>query len=362
MINGTWYKNKLFFNRLDSNLNFHLNKQIHETKKLFILKTKEKEYTIFLNQYKKFKQIKFFCKIFWEKSNFLNNIPFYILPSRSIVWFRADLDWEENFVLKFALTLSINPVFIYFHDKNEQKRWSTKRKKFFENTLERLKKTFSLQNIEFFVFENNLMVSISRLIKKYKSPYIIYSLNTFVPLNKKKEKRMVNKLENTGTRPIIFIFDPLTMKYNYCSQRKRYSGFFSFLSEKISFDKNNSKKKNLNTLNFLDKLNINGLKKEYEKNYNKKDDIVVKESDIIVKRLLEIELDGNILKNIFSEFSLGLRYSFKIINLNSLIFKSIMEKIKLNSYLKFFFCIKSLIKRKDKLFHYITNFDGFHRF
>ena len=357
MLSGMWYKNKLFFNRLDYILNFQLNKQINETKKLLILKTREKEYTNFLNKNKKSKKMKFFCKIFCEKSDFFNNIPFYILPSRSIVWFRADLDWEENFVLKFALTLSVNPVFIYFHDKNERKRWSTKRKKFFENTLDRLKKTFRLHNIEFFVFENNLMRSISILIKKYKSPHIIYSLNTFIPLNKKKEKRMVNKFENTGTRPVIFIFDPLTMKHNYCSRRKRYTSFFSFFPEKISFDKNNSKKKDLNALNFLDNLNNNELVKEYEKNYNKKDDIVLKESKIIVKRLLGIEIDGNIPKNIFSEFSLGLRFSFKIINLNNLIFKSSMEKIKLNSYLKFFFCIKKLIKRRDKLFHYITNFD-----
>jgi hypothetical protein len=352
-----WYKNKLFINRLDSSLNFHLNKQIHETKKNFILKTGGKKYTSFLIQYKKFKKMKFFCKNFWEKSNFFNNIPFYILPPRSIIWFRADLDWEENFVLKFGLTLSVNPVFIYFHDKNEEKGWSTKRKKFFENTLDRLKKTFRLTNMEFLVLENNLMRSISKLIKKYKSPQIIYSLNTFVPLNKKKEKRIVNKLENTGTRPIIFIFDPLTMKPIYCSQRKKYTSFFSFLPEKNFSCKSNSKKKNLNTLNFLDKLNVNELIKKYEKKYNKEDNIIFKESKINVKSLLGIEIDCNILKNIFSEFSLGLRFSYKIINFKSLFFKTNIEKIKLNSYLKFFFCIKKLIKRKDKLFHYIINFE-----
>ena len=158
-------------------------------------------------------------------------------------------------------------------------------------------------------------------------------------------------MENKGTKPIIFIFNPLTMKHIYCSQKKRYTSFFSFLPEKIFFDKNNSKKKNSDT------LNINKLIQEYEKNCNKKVIIEVKESKFTFKCLSGIELDCNILKNIFSEFSLGLRFSYKIINLNSLIFKFNMEKIKLNSYLKFFFCIKRLIKRKDKLFHYIKNFE-----
>ena len=44
-------------------------------------------------------------------------------------------------------------------------------------------------------------------------------------------------------------------------------------------------------------------------------------------------------------------------NFDNIFLRNYREKIKLNSYLKFFFFIKKLIRRKDEVFCHVTNFE-----
>ena len=354
MIFYIFHENKLILNTRSSNFIFNPNNQISDVKKINI--SKKKKYLYFLNHFKN-KNIKYSLKNPWKQINFFNNIPFYISPPRVIFWFRTDLDWEENFVLKIALTLPVSPVFIYFRDKNKEKRWSTKRKNFFENSISRLENIFRLHNIQFFILETNIVSSISGIIKKYKSPHIIYSLNTFVPLNKKKEKRIIKKLEITGAKPIIFIFNPLTMESVYCSDKRTYNNFFSFLSEKNVYYKDAFKLKNKNFMISLDKLDINKVQKNYGNINNRKENMIVEKPVPSNNYLFGIEASFDVLKKIFSEFSFGLRFSYKTTNFDNIFLRNYREKIKLNSYLKFFFFIKKLIRRKDEVFCHVTNFE-----
>ena len=104
------------------------------------------------------------------------------------------------------------------------------------------------------------------------------------------------------------------MKSIYCSDKRKYNNFYSFLVEKKSFFKEDLKNENKNFMNSLEKLTIKKLLKEPRKNNSRSKTIVAEKPKLSNKYLFRIEGSVDASKKIFSEFSFGLRISYKTIN------------------------------------------------
>ena len=102
---------------------------------------------------------------------------------------------------------------------------------------------------------------------------------------------------------------------------------------------------------------INKTKINKNNKNNRKENMIVEKPVPSNNYLFGIEASFDVLKKIFSEFSFGLRFSYKTTNFDNIFLRNYREKIKLNSYLKFFFFIKKLIRRKDEVFCHVTNFE-----
>ena len=302
----------------------------------------------------------FWTKSFLKFSLFFNHIPYYITPSRSIFWFRSDLGFEENFSLKFAQSLPIIPVFLYCFDEEEEKKSSQKRKKFKKMSLDNLKNYLLLKNIKLLIVNKNGTDYIPKMAKKCKSSHIIYSLNTFVPLNHKKEKKFTEKLIRLGVKPLIFIFNPMNIMPVYFYLKKNFVDFSTFYFTKSLACENYFKKNNTEISESLDKrfmdksfLNFNLYSRAISlKNFpylNKTENVKFSS-----KNYCDYNQSNKFLKNIFSEFTFGYRSFLKILNTNKFYPNILLQKIKANSSLKFFFFIKKLTRKKF-LNSYIIN-------
>jgi len=291
-----------------------------------------------------------------NSSNSYEKIYYYVSPSRFIFWFRYDLSFEENLSLKFAMSLPISPIFIYCFNSQEKINLGYKRRLFIKKTLDKLRKTLLSNNIEILISNRNANELIPILVKKYKSTNMIYSLNTFVPLNYKKEKVFFKKLNKIGVKPIVFLFNPLTMNMTYPFLKNNFKNLFSFFSRKYSLKEVHSKKSNL--INF--KINGKFTNKNpfsvgktvgtcTSKENKFTGDMAVTETKKIFCDEISKESTLNCfrLKKIFSEFSLGFRVCFTIIikkKINYL--RRLIENVLLSALLKYLFSIKK-IKKKD---------------
>jgi hypothetical protein len=320
-------------------------------------------YLIYFNNSKCVGNLRFGYIQLFTNSHSFEHLPFYIHPSRFIFWFRNDLDFEENFSLKFAMSLPLSPIFIYCYDSKENVKSSFKRKQFIEKTLENLKIKLSLLNIQLLILNGSITNLIPQVVKKYNSTRIIYSLNAFIPLDCKNEKNFIHVLKKIGVYPMIFILDPLTMKPIFSCFKKKFKSFPSFflgkdLENKINLNKRNHlSKEHLrvfeNTKNWFDshpsrwiRFSKNNFYRppNYKKNFG----------DFSQWKKIDFKLDIQLLKNVFSEFNLGFRCSFNKINKKNIVLYNIKERIKLNSNLKIFFFTKKLIKNFS-LTEYLMN-------
>ena len=144
---------------------------------------------------------------------------------KALVWFRFNLDFEENICLKFALSLPITPIFIYCDNPDERKRSSNKRKIFLKEKLNNLRHKLSTNKINFLILEENSYVIIPKIIEKFNVTQIIYSLNAFIPLKIEQEKKFLVKMKKINVQPLIFTFDPLTMKTIHSNFKKKNNKF-----------------------------------------------------------------------------------------------------------------------------------------
>lgn len=291
-------------------------------------------------------------------------IPFYIYPSKFIFWFRYDLDLVENFSLRFAMSLPLSPIFIYCYDPEEEVKSSYKRKQFLEKTLDNLKIKLSHLNIKLQILSGVITDLIPQMAKKYNSSRIIYSLNTFNPLDYKKEKKLTDVLKKIDVYPLLFILDPLTMKPIFACFKKKFKTFPSFFFNKDSENKIDLTKKrppNKEKSHFFENNKTLFISNHiplgiFSKNVFYGSVIWKKDFRNFLKgRIFDFEIDVKLLKNVFSEFNLGFRFSFNTMNKGNIVLSNITDRVKLNSILKIFFFIKKLIK-KTFLTKHLMNF------
>jgi hypothetical protein len=286
--------------------------------------------------------------------SFFSKIPLYIQPSRSIFWFRTDLDLEENCCLKFALSLPISPIFIYCYNPEEEKKSGSRRKLFLKKTLGILRNKLWLNNIQLLIFVQNSIDLIRILVKKHKSTQLIYSLNTLVPLNFKKEKKLRNFFKKIGIDPVIFTIDPSSLKPFHYFENKG-AAFFQRIFDK-NFKSTKFSKENVG-LDYCfwnelkDKQNFPILLKNSLSISSKVKNPSIKSLFIQKKNLQqnntnEFNLEYVVSKKIFSEFNLGLKFFFRKIIKKISFFDILIEKIKMNSRLKKFIFMRKIFRKK----------------
>jgi len=259
------------------------------------------------------------------------------------------------------MSLPISPIFIYCFNFQEKINLGYKRILFIKKTLDKLRKILLSNNIEILISNRNANELIPILVRKYKSTNMIYSLNTFVPLNYKKEKVFFKKLNKIGIKPIVFLFNPLTMNTTYPFLKNKFKNLFSFFSRKYSPKEVYSKESNLinfeingefTNKNFFSVGKTNSTCTSIENKFT--EDLVITENKKIFWDEISKESKLNCfrLKKIFSEFSLGFRVYFTIIikeKINYL--KRLVENVLLSALLKYLFFIK---KRKKKIYVYFN--------
>ena len=286
--------------------------------------------------------------------SFFSKIPLYIQPSRSIFWFRTDLDLEENCCLKFALSLPVSPIFIYCYNPEEEKKSGSRRRLFLKKTLDKLRNKLSLNNIQLLIFVQNTFDLIRILVKKHKSTQLIYSLNTLVPLNFKKEKKLRNFFKKIGIDPVIFSIDPSSLKPFHYFENKGASFFHRILDKNlksIKFSKENVGLDYCFWNELKDKKNFPILLKNSLSISSKVKNPSIKSLYIRKKTLQQnntngLNLEYVVSKKIFSEFNLGLKFFFRKILKKISFFIILIEKIKTNSRLKKFFFMRKIFRKK----------------
>jgi|AntRauMFilla1563_2_1112583.scaffolds.fasta_scaffold00324_7 hypothetical protein len=299
-----------------------------------------------------------------KSSKSYEKIHYSIYPSRFIFWFRDNLNFEENLSLKFAMSLPISPIFIYCLNSSEKEKWGHKRKHFLKKTLKNLRTRLWSNNIEIFISNRNANELIPLIARKYKSTKMIYSLNTFVPLNFKKERILMNKLNKIGIKPIIFLFNPLNMKVIYSFLKIKFTNFYSFISSYYYQNEHYSKKNIPNNCEFInefknkkynvDKRSINKNIKT-EKKFIKNSFTIYKVEELCIENIDQSYLNPFLIKAIFSEFNFGYRnYFITLIKKNVENLNNLIESIINNSLLKYFFLTKK-IRKKITLFSTIVN-------
>jgi hypothetical protein len=286
--------------------------------------------------------------------SFFSKIPLYIQPSRSIFWFRTDLDLEENCCLKFALSLPISPIFIYCYNPEEEKKSGSRRKLFLKKTLDILRNKLWLNNIQLLIFVQNSIDLIRILVKKHKSTQLIYSLNTLVPLNFKKEKKLRNFFKKIGIDPVIFTIDPSSLKPFHYFENKGAAFFHRILDKNfksIKFSRENVGLDYCFWNELKDKQNFPILLKNSLSISSKVKNPSIKSLFIQKKNLQqnntnEFNLEYVVSKKIFSEFNLGLKFFFRKIIKKISFFDILIEKIKMNSHLKKFIFLRKIFRKK----------------
>ena len=290
-----------------------------------------------------------FCRI--STNNSIENRFVQDFYSKVLVWFRFNLDFEENICLKFALSLPITPIFIYCDNPDEKKRSSKKRRIFLKEKLDNLKHKLSRDKVDFLILEENSYIIIPKIIEKFNITQIIYSLNAFLPLKLEQEKKFLVKMKKINVQPLIFTFDPLTMKtihFNFKKKITNFSSYFKDISLDIKLYKGNetlkdedflTKTRNFYLTNAINKNLPNQFSEIQENN-----PLRFTDKFFCKEKCRKFHSKQCLSKDIFSEFNIGSRISFNNARKETKYKKILLEKVIINSRLKVFYLIKKLSK------------------
>ena len=313
--------------------------------------------SVYLRKHGKSFKLKHTCLSLFSK--FLNFDPIYYFSSRPIFLFRSDLNYEENNLLKFAFSLPVIPVFIYCSNSEETKRSNSKRNYFLDSKLKNLQKKLLSINLELFIFDKGEQEIIPIIVNKFNSKQILYSFNTFCPLNLKKERKLIKLLRKMGVKPMIFMFEPFTMtRVN-----------FYFRNKILKLTSSNCKDLSKSSLVDIDLSNTTG-KLQFKSNLSTKSELIFSLNRFLpneIKTNLEKKnywnnfdgkpiIDYPVLKNIYSEFNLGSRLLVQKLICKFISWASLLKIIEFKTLLKFFLFLQNMVKKNflvNNLFSFI---------